>query len=127
MTRFIRNRYSNRVALFCFRQWNGNAINKLSNILNSYLTPAMYKGAHQKKCQKRVITVSMDTTTDPMEANRIALRRMFKAIAEYGREVRLRRLANGGAPTQETPDGLAPKRETQPARHRKPRRKKGST
>lgn len=71
--------------------------------------------------------MSMDTTTDPMEANRIALRKMFKAIAEYGREVRLRRLANGGAPTQETPDGLAPKREILPARRRKHRRKKGST
>lgn len=71
--------------------------------------------------------MNMDTTTDPMEANRIALRKMFKAIAEYGREVRLRRLANGGAPTQETPDGLAPKREIQPARRRKQRRKKGST
>jgi hypothetical protein len=69
----------------------------------------------------------MDTTTDQMEANRIALRKMFKAIAEYGREVRLRRLANGGAPIQETRDGLAPKRETQSARRRKPRRKKGST
>ena len=80
-----------------------------------------------KKYQKIVTPVSMDTTTDPMEANRIALRKMFKAIAEYGREVRLRRLANGGAPTQETPDKLAPKRETQPARRRKPRRKKGST
>ena len=71
--------------------------------------------------------MNMDTTTDPMEANRIALRKMFKAIAEYGREVRLRRLANGGAPTQEPPDGQAPERECRPARRRKQRRKKGST
>ncbi len=71
--------------------------------------------------------MSMDTTTDPMEANRIALRKMFKAIAEYGREVRLRRLANGGAPIQETSEGQALVRETQPARRRKPRRKKGTT
>lgn len=69
----------------------------------------------------------MDTTTDPMEANRIALRKMFKAIAEYGREVRLRRQANGGAPIQEPPDGQAPKRESRPARRTKKRQKKGSS
>ncbi|MBL8079960.1 MAG: hypothetical protein JNM55_18475 [Anaerolineales bacterium] len=72
-------------------------------------------------------TVSTDSTTDPMEANRIALRKMFKAIAEYGREVRLRRQANGGALIQESPDGHAPDREVRPARRRKYRRKKGSS
>lgn len=71
-------------------------------------------------------TVSMESTTKQMEANRIALRKMFKAIAEYGREVRLRRQANGGAPIQETPDGQAPIREIQPTRRRKYRRKKGT-
>ena len=71
--------------------------------------------------------MSMDSTTDKKEVNRIALRKMFKAIAEYGREVRLRRLASGGAPIQETPDGQAQKSETPPARRSKPRRKKGST
>jgi len=72
-------------------------------------------------------TVSTDPTNDPMQANRIALRRMFKAIAEYGREVRLRRQAHGGAPVQETPDGQTPIRAIQPARRRKVRRQKGST
>jgi hypothetical protein len=71
--------------------------------------------------------MSMDSTTDPMEANRIALRKMFKAIAEYGREVRLRRQANGGAPIQEPADGQAPDRESPPARRRKQRRKKASS
>ncbi|MEJ5201337.1 MAG: hypothetical protein WHV66_03805 [Anaerolineales bacterium] len=67
----------------------------------------------------------MDSTTDQMEANRTALRKMFKAIAEYGREVRLRRQANGEAPIQEPPDGQAPEHESRPARRRKQRRKKG--
>ena len=67
----------------------------------------------------------MDSTTDQMEANRIALRKMFKAIAEYGREVRLRRQANGGASIQEPPDGQAAGRESRPTRRRKQRRKKG--
>lgn len=71
--------------------------------------------------------MSMDSTTEQMEANRIALRKMFKAIAEYGREVRLRRQANGGAPIQAALDGQAPDRESRPARRRKQRRKKGST
>ena len=71
--------------------------------------------------------MSMDSTTDPMEANRIALRKMFKAIAEYGREVRLRRQSKGGAPIQEPPNGQTPERESRPARRRKQRRKKGSS
>ena len=78
-----------------------------------------------KKRQKRVTTMSMDSTTDRMETNRIALRKMFKAIAEYGREVRLRRQANGGASIQEPPDGQAAGRESRPTRRRKQRRKKG--
>ncbi len=71
--------------------------------------------------------MSMDSTTDQKEVNRIALRKMFKAIAEYGREVRLRRLVNGGAPIQEPLDGQAPDRESHPVQRRKHRRKKGST
>ena len=34
-------------------------------------------------------------TSPPTEADRIALANMFKAIAEYGRKVRLRRQAEG--------------------------------
>lgn len=47
-------------------------------------------------------TVSMESTTDQLEADRIALRRMFRAIADYGRQVRLRRQSDGEAPNQET-------------------------
>jgi hypothetical protein len=39
-----------------------------------------------------VTTIEYQTST-PTEADRIALTNMFKAIAEYGRKVRLRKLA----------------------------------
>ncbi len=40
-----------RLFAFCFMHWIGIFIIKLSNILNSNLTPAMYKG-HIKKISK---------------------------------------------------------------------------
>lgn len=40
---------------------------------------------------------------NPTDADRIALNNMFKAIAEYGRRVRLRRQSEGALPVAETP------------------------
>jgi len=64
-------------------------------------------------------TMSMESTTDQLEADRIALRRMFRAIADYGRQVRLRRQSDGEA--------LIPEPEDQTVRENKipsvPRRK----
>lgn len=68
-------------------------------------------------------TMSMESTTDQLEADRIALRRMFRAIADYGRQVRLRRHSNGEAPVQETQD--IPTRENKiPAVPRRKHRKR---
>lgn len=52
----------------------------------------------------------MLSTSPPTDADRIALTRMFKAIAEYGRKMRLRNLTNRERPGQEIhlepePDG----------------------
>ena len=69
---------------------------------------------------------NMQETMQELTADRVALRKMFKAIAEYGREVRLRRQSNEGLPIQETSDGQASVHDIQPARHRKPHKKKGS-
>ncbi len=70
-------------------------------------------------------TANINTTADPLEADRIALRRMFKAIAEYGRQMRLRRLSNGGELIREAPDEQALVHKIQPVRCRKNRGKKG--
>lgn len=54
--------------------------------------------------------------TPPLDADRIALRLMFRAIAEYGRKVRLRRQA-----ADEKTEPVDPKPDQQV---HKPRRKK---
>ena len=69
-------------------------------------------------------TVSMESTTDQLEADRIALRRMFRAIADYGRQVRLRRQSNGEAPIQETQDQSARENKTPAVPRRKYRKRK---
>ena len=69
-------------------------------------------------------TVSMESTTDQLEADRIALRRMFRAIADYGRQVRLRRQSNGEALIQEPPDQPARENKTQAIPRRKYRKRK---
>ena len=69
-------------------------------------------------------TVSMESTNDQLEADRIALRRMFKAIADYGRQVRLRRQSNGEAPIQGTQDQPARENKTQAVPRRKYRKRK---
>ena len=70
--------------------------------------------------------MSIDATTDQIEADRIALKNMFKAIAEYGRKVRLSRESNGELPSQGTPKEPVPEQKSQTARRRKHRRKKAS-
>lgn len=60
------------------------------------------------------------------EADRIALNKMFKAIAEYGRKVRLHRQTDGDLAIQETPKEPVPEQKSQTARRRKQRRKKAS-
>jgi len=72
-------------------------------------------------------TVTTDSTNDQTQANRIALRKMFKAIAEYGRQVRLRKQSNGTDSVQETPEGQETDNEIGSVRRRKYRRKKGTT
>lgn len=69
-------------------------------------------------------TVSMESTTDQLEADRIALRRMFRAIADYGRQVRLRRQSKGEAPIQKTQDQSVLENKTPAAPRRKHRKRK---
>ena len=69
-------------------------------------------------------TVSMESTTDQLEADRLALRRMFRAIADYGRQVRLRRQSNGEALIQEPQDQPARENKTQAIPRRKYRKRK---
>ena len=69
-------------------------------------------------------TVSMESTTDQLEADRIALRRMFRAIADYGRQVRLRRQSKGEAPIKETQDQSALENKTPAVPRRKHRKRK---
>lgn len=69
-------------------------------------------------------TVSMESTTDQLETDRIALRRMFRAIADYGRQVRLRRQSNGEAQIQETQDQPPRENMTQAIPRRKYRKRK---
>lgn len=58
----------------------------------------------------------MENNPPPLDADRIALRLMFRAIAEYGRKVRLRRQA-----ADEKTEPADPKPDQQV---RQPRRKK---
>lgn len=69
-------------------------------------------------------TVSMESTTDQLEADRIALRRMFRAIADYGRQVRLRRQSEGEAPIKETQDMPTRENKTPAVPRRKHRKRK---
>ena len=62
----------------------------------------------------------------PTEADRIALNKMFKAIAEYGRKMRLRRQTDGGLAIQEIPEEPMLEQKSQTARRRKHRRRKTS-
>lgn len=54
--------------------------------------------------------------TPPLDADRIALRLMFRAIAEYGRKVRLRRQA---ADERTEPVDPKPEQQVRPPRTRK--------
>ncbi len=66
-------------------------------------------------------------TLPPTDADRIALTNMFKAIAEYGRTVRLRRQAECGIPEQEKPIDQGPDIKRHPARRKqKSKRKDGA-
>lgn len=69
-------------------------------------------------------TVSMESTTDQLEADRIALRRMFRAIADYGRQVRLRRQSKGEAPIKETQDMSTSEKKIPAVPRRKYRKRK---
>ena len=60
----------------------------------------------------------------PTEADRIALNKMFKAIAEYGRKVRLRKQTDGGLAIQEIPEEPAPEFTRQTIQRRRQFRKK---
>jgi hypothetical protein len=60
----------------------------------------------------------------PTEADRIALNKMFKAIAEYGRKVRLRKQTDGVLAIQEIPKEPAPKLARQTIQRRRQFRKK---
>jgi len=60
----------------------------------------------------------------PTEADRIALNKMFKAIAEYGRKVRLRKQTAGGLVIQEIPKELAPELMKHTVQRRRQFRKK---
>jgi hypothetical protein len=63
----------------------------------------------------------------PTEADRIALTNMFRAIAEYGRRIRLRKLAEAGkdgqaelaGPATDAPMGQPATRKSAPPRKRK--------
>lgn len=69
-------------------------------------------------------TESMESTTDQLEADRIALRRMFRAIADYGRQVRLRRQSKGEAPIKETQDMPTQEKKITAVPRRKHRKRK---
>ena len=60
----------------------------------------------------------------PTEADRIALNKMFKAIAEYGRKVRLRKQTDGCLAIQEIPKELTPELTRQTVQRRRQFRKK---
>jgi hypothetical protein len=60
----------------------------------------------------------------PTEADRIALNKMFKAIAEYGRKVRLRKQTDKGLVIQEIPEESAPELARQTVQRRRQFRKK---
>jgi hypothetical protein len=60
----------------------------------------------------------------PTEADRIALNKMFKAIAEYGRKVRLRKQTDMGSVIQEIPKEPAPELTRQTIHRRRQFRKK---
>jgi len=60
----------------------------------------------------------------PTEADRIALNKMFKAIAEYGRKVRLRKQTDGGLVIQEVPEDPTPELTRQTIQRRRQFRKK---
>jgi len=67
------------------------------------------------------------TPLHQIEADRIALRKMFKAIADYGRQVRLHRQSVGRSLIQEIPDELAPEYKSQTVRRRKYRKSQAAT
>ena len=76
----------------------GNFIIKLVIILKSYLTPAMYNRGNQsnqenKDMEETLVQINDNEFEKDREADRIALNNMFRALAEYGRKVRLRRQA----------------------------------
>jgi hypothetical protein len=58
-------------------------------------------------------------TLPPLEADRIALTNMFKAIAEYGRKVRLRRQFECEKTELEEPAGPKPNLQTRLPHRRK--------
>ena len=60
----------------------------------------------------------------PTEADRIALNKMFKAIAEYGRKVRLHKQTDGGLVIQEISEEPAPELTRQTIQRRRQFRKK---
>ena len=61
-------------------------------------------------------------TPSPTEADRVALNKMFKAIAEYGRRVRLRKQAECEIPEQEKP--MEPDIKRRLARRKQKRKRK---
>lgn len=67
-----------------------------------------------------------NATTDPTEADRIALTNMFKAIAEFGRKVRLRRQAEFGEVGQENLAEPESDRKRHPPRRKQKRKRKDS-
>jgi len=60
----------------------------------------------------------------PNEADRVALNKMFKAIAEYGRRVRLRKQAECEILEQEKPMEPEPDIKRHPARRKQKRKRK---
>jgi hypothetical protein len=60
----------------------------------------------------------------PPEADRIALNEMFKAIAKYGRSVRLRKQAAGEILEAEQPTEPEPYIKRPPARRKQKRKRK---
>jgi hypothetical protein len=63
-------------------------------------------------------------TPSPTEADRVALNKMFKAIAEYGRRVRLRKQAECEIPELEKPMEPEPDIKRRPARRKQKRKRK---
>jgi hypothetical protein len=60
----------------------------------------------------------------PNEADRVALNKMFKAIAEYGRRVRLKKQAECEIPEQEKPMEPEPDIKRHPVRRKQKRKRK---